>query len=48
MFWASLAHHQGAQNCTKQLLKVKQQFCTNECSLKQLFCTTVWSLMMGQ
>jgi len=22
MFWASMAHHQGAQNCTKQLLNI--------------------------
>ena len=39
MFRASLAHHQGAQNCTKQLLNRK---------VKQLFCTILSSLMMGQ
>ena len=48
MFWASLAHHQGTYNYTKQLLNVKQLLCITVCSFKQLLCTTVWSLMMGQ
>jgi hypothetical protein len=38
MFRASLAHHQGAHSCTKQLLNFP---------IEQLFCTSMCSLMMG-
>lgn len=38
MFRASLAHHEGAHSCIKQLLNFP---------IEQLFCTIMCSLMMG-
>lgn len=38
MFRASLVHHQGGHNCTKELL---------DFPIEQLLCTIMCSLMMG-